>query len=299
MRSDFVAMILTHGRPDRVVTYRQLRRQGYTGPIYLVLDDEDRTAPAYRKTYGDDAVLTFSKTEIAKRYDQADNFTDRRTIFYARNAAFELARELGFRYLVQLDDDYNSFLYRVPGRKDPDATVAGYHGWMIRNLDRVFEALVRFLEETPAATIAMAQGGDHFGGASANNSARLLRKAMNSFVLDVERVFPFLGRVNEDVNSYVLHGSRGLLFLTYCPLQLNQAQTQATPGGMSEMYLDAGTYVKSYYTVLHAPSCTRIAPMGRTDRRLHHSIDWTRAVPKILPETLRRLESSTDARSQS
>jgi len=40
--------------------------------------------------------------------------------------------------------------------------------------------------------------------------------------------------------------------------------------------------VKSFYTVMAAPSCTTIRTMGRTDRRLHHHIDWDKAVPKIL-----------------
>ncbi|HAW2119452.1 TPA: hypothetical protein JLO65_002875 [Escherichia coli] len=29
MRDDFCAFILTHGRPDKVLTYRTLRRAGY------------------------------------------------------------------------------------------------------------------------------------------------------------------------------------------------------------------------------------------------------------------------------
>jgi len=45
MRHDsFAALILTHGRPDNVITERTLRRQGYTGRIVFVLDDEDKTA---------------------------------------------------------------------------------------------------------------------------------------------------------------------------------------------------------------------------------------------------------------
>ncbi|MFQ7049208.1 MAG: hypothetical protein ACLRR1_11145 [Alistipes shahii] len=53
----FVAFILTHGRPDRVLTYEKLRKHGYTGKIYIVCDDEDKTLPEYRKRFGD--VLVF------------------------------------------------------------------------------------------------------------------------------------------------------------------------------------------------------------------------------------------------
>lgn len=69
----FVAFILTHGRPDRVLTYEKLRKHGYTGKIYIVCDDEDKTLPEYRKRFGD--VLVFSKSEIAKTFDEGDNLS--------------------------------------------------------------------------------------------------------------------------------------------------------------------------------------------------------------------------------
>ena len=44
MREDFCVFILTHGRHDRVHTYNTLLKAGYTGKIYIVIDDEDQTA---------------------------------------------------------------------------------------------------------------------------------------------------------------------------------------------------------------------------------------------------------------
>ena len=43
MKYNFAAFILTHGRPEHVYTYKTLRSQGYTGQIYIVIDDEDPT----------------------------------------------------------------------------------------------------------------------------------------------------------------------------------------------------------------------------------------------------------------
>jgi hypothetical protein len=42
--------------------------------------------------------------------------------------------------------------------------------------------------------------------------------------------------------------------------------------------------VKSFYTVMAAPSCTTIGLFGRIHQRLHHKIDWRKAVPLIIPE---------------
>ncbi|MBW9534953.1 hypothetical protein FHA53_19970 [Escherichia coli] len=52
MRDDFCAFILTHGRPDKVLTYRTLRRAGYTGKIFIVVDDEDKTRNQYMAEFG-------------------------------------------------------------------------------------------------------------------------------------------------------------------------------------------------------------------------------------------------------
>ena len=62
MRDDFCAFILTHGRPDKVLTYRTLRRAGYTGKIFIVVDDEDKTRNQYMAEFGEQ-VLVFSKAD--------------------------------------------------------------------------------------------------------------------------------------------------------------------------------------------------------------------------------------------
>lgn len=279
MRDDFCVLILTHGRPDNVLTLPTLRKHGYTGKVYLVIDDEDPAGDAYRAKFGADKVLTFSKKEVARRFDEADNFNDRRAIFYARNASFDLARSVGCRYFIQLDDDYKLFMYRRQ------------KGWIIKGLDGVLEAMVRFLETTPAHTVAMSQGGDHIGGflyERESDAALFKRKAMNSFVCDVERPFPFLGRINEDVNTYASLGRRGFLFVTALQVQLDQLPTQSNQGGMTDLYLNSGTFVKSFYSVMFEPSCVKITSMGRKARRLHHVVDWNAAVPKIIREAHRK-----------
>jgi hypothetical protein len=286
MRDDFCAFILTHGRPDRVYTAGLLLRAGYTGKFYIVIDDEDQQGDEYRRVFGD-RVLVFSKDEVATYTDQFDNFTDRRAILWARNACWDLARKVGCRYFIQLDDDYTCLQYRRVGRREGN-DVDGYHGWNVLNMDKVLEAMVRFMEATPTQTIAMSQGGDHFGGAQGDIDVKLKRKAMNTFVCDVERPIRFMGRINEDVNTYVGRGRLGELFFTYMPLQMNQKTTQSNSGGMTELYLDSGTYVKSFYTVMTAPSCVTIKPMGNTDMRLHHRISWRNAVPMIVAEKHRK-----------
>ncbi len=232
MRDDFCAFILTHGRPDKVLTYRTLRRAGYTGKIFIVVDDEDKTRNQYMAEFGEQ-VLVFSKADIASRFDEADNFCDRRSIFYARNACFDLAKLVGCKYFIQLDDDYHEFQFRVDRNYDQ-----AY--FPIRKLDAILSEMLAYYESIPALSIAMSQGGD-FLGDNGGHASWVKRKAMNSFICSVDRPFSFMGRINEDVNTYTNLGRCGELFMTIGAVQLGQKQTQKNSGGMTELYLDSGT----------------------------------------------------------
>jgi hypothetical protein len=279
---NFCALILTHGRPDKVYTFNSLERSGYTGPVYFVVDDEDKTLPEYRKRYGDQ-VVTFSKSDIAARFDEADNFNDRRSIFYARNAAFDIAASLGFTYFIQLDDDYKEFQFRSGADQE-----FGY--WRVQDMDSVFSLMLAYYRSIPAASICLAQGGDFLGGAECTTHKEwtFKRKAMNTFICSTERRFPFQGRVNEDVSTYTEAGRRGLLFMTVMPIMIVQTGTQQSSGGMTELYLDGGTYRKSFYSVMYAPSCVKVAVMGNNHPRIHHHVDWKTAVPVIVGEEHRK-----------
>lgn len=275
MRNDFAVFILTHGRPDNVITFRTLKKSGYTGKTYIVIDNEDKQGDAYRKEFGAENVIEFDKKAVSETFDTADTQEDRRSIVYARNASQKIAKDLGLDYMLQLDDDYTSFCYRFTKGDIIKST-------SIRNFDRVVDAMIKLLEDTNALTVAFSQGGDHIGGVEGSISKGILRKAMNSFFIRTNRPINFVGRINEDVNAYVLDGSRGELFLTITSLQLTQNQTQKSSGGMTDIYLGLGTYTKSFYTVMFHPSSVKISSMGNTNRRLHHSVKWDNTVPKIL-----------------
>ena len=281
MNNSFVALILTHGRPDKVITYSALRKHGHTGSIIIVVDNEDATLEEYKKKFPD--VYVFDKKAVAAQIDEGDNFQDRRAIIYARNVAFQIARERGYRYFIELDDDYQEFSYTYT--REGELKQRG-----IRSLDKVFDTLIDFKNNVGALTVAMAQRGDFMGGKENNlvQGEILKRKAMNSFICDTEQPFRFFGKINEDVNTYVVLGSRGSLFLQVPHVALNQVSTQQSSGGMTDIYLDSGTYVKSFYTVMYAPACTCIRMMGTKHRRLHHSINWNNAVPKIIPEQFKK-----------
>lgn len=282
MRSDFVVFILSHGRADSVKTIEPLINQGhYSGPWYVLIDNEDDQEAKYRENFGE-RVLVFDKAKEAETTDTGELGTERRACVFARNHAFKRAKEMGFRYFLMLDDDYTSFMYRFP-----DNGKLGYVS--ASNLDDLFEAMLKFLDESGAITVAFAQGGDFIGGLENQNFYKgLLRKAMNTFFCDVEKPFEFVGRMNSDVSTYVTLSQRGKLLFTVTSANITQVQTQKLSGGVSEVYADMGTYMKSFFSVMYSPSCVSISTMGEKHKRIHHKVDWDACAPKILNQRWRK-----------
>lgn len=281
MRNEpFAAFILTHGRADRVYTYETLRRQGYTGRIVVVIDNEDKTGAEYLERYGDE-VYVFDKAQAYEYTDVGDNWGHARGVVFARNACWNIAKDLGLDYFIVLDDDYVDFRHKIVN--------GAYKDVRIKDLDAVFDVMVDYLKATPALSIAMAQNGDFPGGKICSSWHKPARKVMNSFVCATDRPFKFYGRLNEDLTASAVEASRGGLFLTIKSVALQQKQTQANPGGLTELYLDAGTYVKSFYSVMFQPSSIKVSILPSKHSRIHHKVHWRYTVPCIVPERFRKV----------
>jgi hypothetical protein len=281
----FCAFILSHGRADNVKTVKSLQKAGYTGDWFIVIDNEDKQADDYIKNFGAERVVIFDKKATAARIDEGDNFGDRRAIIYARNEAFDIAERLGYKYFLQLDDDYQYFSYKTNARLE-------YKESLIRGgMDGVIRAVLKYYVNCQSvASVAFAQNGDFIGGAESGEgkAIRAKRKAMNSFFCSTERRFQFCGRINEDVNTYTRSGSAGLVFHTINTVSLLQGKTQQNTGGMTELYNDSGTYIKSFYSVMYLPSAVKVTTMHNESARIHHKIKWELCVPKIIREAHRK-----------
>ena len=280
-KTKFAIFILTHGRPDSVETIAALQKHGYSGKIYLITDNEDKTLDQYKKRFGDQTI-TVDLTKIANTFDIGDSLQHHDSVIYKRNASWQIAEQLGLNYFMQFDDDYIAFDYRYHEGNSLRATA-------IKSLDKIIDAMIDFLEASNATTIAMAQGGDFLGGAlGTGGQTPLMRKAMNSWLFRTSRPLKFVGRMNDDVNTYVVYGTRGELIFTPTSLSVIPMPTQTEAGGMTDLYLQSGTYMKSFYTVMMCPSCVKIRNMGNANRRPHHMVQWRYAVPKIINQQHRK-----------
>ena len=278
---NFAVFILSHGRANNIVTEKTLKKSNYTGDYYIICDNEDKELDEYKNKYGN-KVLVFDKLKKSKEFDTMDNFDDRRTVVYARNASLDFAKQLGLKYYLEFDDDYTQIALKY--RKGEKLCSK-----QIYDVDKLFDVMLDFLDQSNAYTIALAQGGDFIGGADNGNLDKGLgRKAMNSFFCRTDKNVQFFGRVNEDVNTYTMLGQRGELLFTIYKGVIEQETTQKNKGGMTEQYLDSGTYVKSFYSVIGSPSCVKIAVMNSSHPRIHHKVLWGNCCPKIINEKYKK-----------
>lgn len=234
-------------------------------------------------------VKAYTMAEARKITDQMDT-KEWGSIVVARNWSFILAEQLGLTHFLMFEDDYRQIAYRWPFQRKNGAWALGGH--QVSNLDKIFNATMDFMDSIQCYTVCFSQAGDFIGGVEAflrwkNKS----RKAMNSFFLRVDRPFKFLGRMNDDVNAYSSEGSRGGLFLTVRDVSVDQMLTQSGKGGLTDMYLENGTYVKSFYSVICQPSCCSIIMLQENHKRIHHQVEFNYCVPKIIPEIFKKSDN--------
>lgn len=299
---DYVILILSYTRPEflKTHTWGLLDTVNSHARRVVVLSDDDKTVPEYRKIYGDDSIFIFNKEEAEKRYDMdlVDCYwgksLSRKATVWARNEQFRIARELGYRWFIVLDDDYVDVVMRraMISRKTNDVFFPRIRAALFAREDKpelsVFdECCLKYfnlLESAPWMYItAFSQIGDFIGGVSSVMARYSYRwKAMNVFFGDTRKEYRYYGRFNDDVNAYILNGKRGQLSLTLDMPSIDQTPTQQASGGITDMYKMFGTYVKSIPSAVICPSSVAVSCMGSSCPRVHHSVEWSLTCPLVV-----------------
>lgn len=264
--------VISYRRAGRMATPHTLRLSGYTGPIYIVVSDDDPELSAYLE--GDYPVLTYRRENYREMCDIGDTRPELTMCSQVRNALFDLAAGLSLTHFAVFDDDYNNISWRW---KEGSTT----RGRVMRALDRVAEVMYDTLDKSPQIScLSFAQGGDFFGAVATN----VYRKMMNAMFFRTDRRVRFLGRYNDDITAYTLgQHSGGILCLTTPFVCINQPNTLSTPGGMTEAYItDGGGYTKAMYAIVRVPSAVQLAPLLSKYPRVHTRILGKYCYPRVI-----------------
>ena len=282
----FAVFILSHGRANDILTVDMLKRGNYTGDWYVVIDDEDDQEPIYRERFGEH-ILQFCKKDEADLTDTGDLDNDRRVGVFARNAIQKMAKEMGYKYHLQLDDDFRYLYLRFPKGKNTSSLTC----IEVKHLDKLFGYFVDYMESTNIAWLSFALSSDYLGGSNSNRyKKRLLPKTMGSFLMRADEYIPFKMRMNDDITTCITQWELGRPNYSIMYVQVQTPETQEMKGGMTDIYTDNGTYRKSYYSVMCHPGYVKVAKQGIKYFRIHHEIRWNGCTPKVLNEKWRKYD---------
>lgn len=253
MRNDFAAIIISHKRPE-CSTYRVLREYGYTGKVYVVIDDGDPAIEDYKERYGD-GVKVFRK-EV--NFDIGDNFDGPNSIAtFSRNYCWTVAEVEGLNAFLMLDDDLEQISYRY-------VKEGHLKGKKAKNLDWLFDNVYDWLMPANMGCISFGNAMDYIGGAERLNKAK--RAVMNAFFFKTERRFEFCGRYSEDVISPLIQNKTGNCMLGHTGVQAQfDVWTAGTPkkdGGCQTAYRDNSSFNLRFYNILWNPDCVYLKYNG-------------------------------------
>ena len=79
--------------------------------------------------------------------------------------------------------------------------------------------------------------------------------------------------------------------------RMSSTNVQATTGsflGMTDMYLGAGTYQKTWFSIMCCPSFVKAGMMGDRHWRIHHKVNHDCAYPMIISDKYKKKEKKDE-----
>lgn len=228
----------------------------YNRPWYVVCSTDDAQLDGYKKRYGD-RVIVFDKDKL--KFDTMDNFGIKKVGSYARQACFPIARDLGYRYFLSLDDDYSDLVWRYA-----TADIKSMPQKSCKHLEEMFEAMFEFLCVCPDLyELSFATCATYIGGVNAKHAWRdVIRRTVNTHFNDVEKWISYKGTFNDDINAYVEYSQRGKLFfmipMASIIMEAFKKEDVDKAKGMQKERLELGIHNHCFYSVMLSPAAVRI-----------------------------------------
>lgn len=251
MRNDLAVFILTHGRANEQKTLETLSKSGYSGKVYLVIDDEDAQKELYEQLYGEQ-ILIFSKREIEPRCDTFTNQEEWRTVMYARNKTYELARDLGLRYVLVCDDDITRFTFRYEDG-------GSLRGASITDFDSLLDKMADCMEAGHISIFGFSQSGAFFGGLGSDKWKKgCQRTCSQAMMIDAEDQLPWRCIFGEDLHVSLDAGNMGKTVLSTMMVSIESPERTTNKGGLHDLYASSNMYTTFFYSVIAFPSIVKL-----------------------------------------
>ncbi len=270
----YAVFILSHKRADRVETYSTLRNSGYTGEIYIVIDDEDPQCLLYQKRF--ENVLVFNKERWIKSTDTVTNDKKKSSPVYARNYIEQTARDMGYDAYIVMDDDIINLRFRYIENYIAKSQA------LKSNLDEVLSAYMNYLISANIATLSFATVMVYAGGV--HNESDMVRLASHRYTCQIHMrnlSFPvdWISLANNDSISANNTAKIGYLWWALPFIVYDSPKMNTLPGGMKSVYDSVSEFKRAFMSTVVSPSVCRV---GCSKDRLAIKRDLKAAYPVII-----------------
>ena len=245
-KDNFAVYITTHERAEEQLTLDTLRRQGYTGKIFLVVDNEDPQLSQYKDRFKD-MVVTFDKRKAMEKSDTMFNKRDRPSPLFARNWVLKEARKGQYCQGLIIDDDIKSMDYRYEDH-------GKLRGQKVTVLDKVFESLMDFMNESGVNSVGFAVADHFFGGLNSDIVMnRITPRLYNDYFFNEKSDFEFVGFHTEDLVSCEINENTGTPLWTICDICLSSPPVGTSEGGMAATYDSKWQWANAFLPLMARP----------------------------------------------
>lgn len=282
MRDDFAMFILSHGRPDNQLTLQALEKSGYTGRWYIICDDLDPTVSRYQEKYGD-KVIVFNKREWADKTDTFDNFEDMRSVVYARNASFQIAKDLGLKHFGQFDDDLIRFSHRYIDDEGQLKTKD------LSQMDSVLEQMIHYMENAPIHCLSFMFELGYMWGKDGKFKDGLGDEIYNSYIFSVDKPVEFRGLMTEDYIMTANQHKLGHVIYAIFDIMFTTPLRGTNDGGLKNLYDANSKYVTGFYAMIDDPGAVGMKHNSKDELVL--TTPNRKRMPRILNETWRKSDA--------
>jgi len=233
MRDDFAIFILTHGRPTQQSTKKLLRDIGYSGKIYLVLDNTDETIQKYIDNHNPNEIFIFDKNAYINSIDVGSNQPLYKCIVYAKAAVEDIAKSLNLSAFAMIDDDVYKFRHRfVENNVLRSVNIT-------KNFDALMDNVLEYLFNADLTATSFCYTSFYICGIDAFSEKRMQRyRIPYTFVIrNAKHPFEWSFDYGEDIISAILADKRGDKLTMLPDIQIDSTPPdKRASGGMSETY---------------------------------------------------------------
>ena len=280
MQDDFAVFICTHGRPNKQLTLNLLRKCGYTGKIYLVVDDTDSTIQEYIDNFGSDNVIVFDKNYYinSDRFDNCSNDPSYKCIVYAKRAVEDIAKSLGINFFAISDDDITRFALRYP----VDGKVRRFP---IVNFDKLLSVYLNMLDNDIAG-IGFGHVTSYCGGVKSFDYESLSARYLPyQFILRNSKIdVSWTSWFAEDDVTELEEGKIGKLWLVipYIMQETEPIGDISADGGMVDVYKQSNMFKLNFNVILHCPCGTSLMYKPHKSNRYVIMRRYNRCLPNLI-----------------